>query len=236
MLMIKSYKIGKELPPKKGELLITQKKAVEVTTLDATAMKIISKSTFTTHHKHGPHRGVRASNIINDFFNIEHFQGKTLLELGPAHYSFALLARHLGAKVICVERDPIFAELGRHLGLEIIKSDIFKIGLKDIGTPVDGLWMKNVQYRGQYEENSLTEFACNFTNLLTPQAWGLCVIRNAFKDELPKDHQSYVNTMLERQKLAFEKCGWKAVPIEEADRKRYALKFAGANWIFTYNL
>lgn len=228
----------KELPPKRGERLITQKEAVKVTAFDSEAVKITSKSTFTTHHRHGSHRGIRASNIINDFFNIEHFRGKRLLEIGPGHYSFALLARHLGATVICVERDQIFVELGRYFGFEILNMNFDDLAVNNLGKKFDGLWMKGTFNACRSKDiNSIYNFVETLTEILLPEGWGWCVTANkAGNIENEEEKKRFEENMINAQRDAFVQFGWNASSIDENDRKRYALKYVGANYYFTRNL
>ncbi len=236
--MLKSSKLVKELPPKRGELLITQKKAVEVTTLDTAAMEITCKSTFTTHNRQGSHRGVRASNIINDFFNIEHFRGKRILEIGPGHYSFALLARHLGATVICVERDQVFVELGRYLGFEILDMNFDDLTVDNVDREFDGLWMKGTFNACRSKDiNSIYNFVKTLNETLRPEGWSWCVTANkAGNLENEEEKKLFEENMINAQRDAFVQFGWNASSIDESDRKRYALKYAGAHYYFTRNL
>ncbi len=75
----------KELPSKLGERLIDWPAALDACTFPPEALQIIGESDFTTHNRVGLHRHIRAANILNDFFSREHFEGKTILELGPGH-------------------------------------------------------------------------------------------------------------------------------------------------------
>lgn len=75
-------------------------------------------------------------------FSHEDFRGKEILELGPGHYAFALLARSLGARVVCIENDPTFAKLGRHLGFEIYERNFFDLTEIQLSEKFDGLFVK----------------------------------------------------------------------------------------------
>ena len=49
-----------------------------------------------------------------------------------------------GAKAldICVERDPAFAALGRHLGFEVLEQDFNELEPTQFAELLDGLWAK----------------------------------------------------------------------------------------------
>jgi hypothetical protein len=226
--------IKRELPPKRGEHLIRHEDALRVSAFDRIARGIIRDAPGKNYQKERGHRAIRTANLLNDFFERRHFEGKACLELGPGHYNFAMLARYLGATVICVERDPVHAALGRHLGFEVIEKDIFQIGLEEL-LPVDGIWLKNVQYRGGYTREKQAVFLKKLGGLMKREAWGWCVLRN----RIAQDHNGTLPGAIPElltQRAVFEAAGWTAVEIVEEDRKRYALNVRGAPWIFTHNL
>jgi hypothetical protein len=226
--------IERELPPKRGEHLIRHQDALRVSAFDKIARAIIRDAPGKNYQKERGHRAIRTANLLNDFFERRHFEGKACLELGPGHYNFAMLARFLGATVICVERDPVHAALGRHLGFEVIEKDIFQIGREEL-LPVDGIWLKNVQYRGGYTREEQSVFLKKLEGLMKREAWGWCVLRN----RIAQEHDGTVPGEIPElwtQKAVFEAAGWAAFEILEEDRKRYALNVLGAPWIFTRNL
>lgn len=229
-------KLKRELPPKRGERLITRAEALDACAYDEQALRIIENSSFTTHNRVGLHRHLRAANILNDFFEVEHLRDKTILELGPGHYSFAMLARHFGAKVICVERYEPHVALGRHLGFKVLDCDFRKLTPQQIDGPLDGLWMKGAfNACGFPSDEAVGAFARQITALLKPDAWGWCVTVNMYaKDGDPTDPQ--LNHRIEVQRDAFAECGWEYILIDEADRKRYAISYAGSRYYFTRNL
>lgn len=230
-------KLLSEMPPKMGERLIKTDLAVEICKFDETALEIIRKSTFTTHNKPGVHRAVRAANILNDFFEAEHFYGKTILEFGPGHYSFALLARELGATVICVDRDPVFVELGRHLGFHVIDKDFHDVGLEDIDTKADGLWIKGAFNAARLGNSQQVEgFVRLLTRCTTKEGWGWCVTVNRLKNQESPEGKQRLDRWIETQRQFFNNEGWDSRLINENDRARYALKYSGSRYYFTKNL
>lgn len=230
-------RIKKELPPKKGERLITRKKALDTIFFNDEALDIISRSEFTTYNKFKPHRDIRVANILNDFFCIEHFKGKTVLELGPGHYGFAMLARSLGAEVICVERYPVHVELGINLGFEVLDIDFEKISLDTLNRRVDGIWMKSAFNSCRFKNiEAINDFVRQMTEILTPDGWGWAVTINKAGNLQGLEKERFEDERILAQKESFERYGWKATPIIEEDRKRYAVSFAGSRWYFTRNL
>lgn len=230
-------KLSKELPPKRGERLITWERAIKACEFDTKALDLIRKSTYTTHNKPGSHRAVRASNIINDFFQSDHFFGKTILEFGPGHYSFALLARELGATVICVDRDPVFVELGRHLGFRVIDKDFHEIAPTDIGRKVDGLWIKGAFNAARLgDAQKVQDFVSLLTRSLTSEGWGWCVTVNRLKNQDSAEGSRRLASWIETQRQFFNSEGWQSSLIAESDRSRYALKYSGSKYYFTRKL
>ncbi len=227
-------KLKRELPPKRGERVISTADTLKACTYDQRALSIIEESDFTTHNRVGIHRHVRAANIINDFFEPGHFDGKTLLEFGPGHYSFAMLARHLGAVVMCVERYPPHVELGRHLGFEVLDCDFTKLTTETLGCAVDGLWMKGAFNACNFANDAAVhDVVGRITSVIKPEGWGWNVTVNKAPD---RDPQESVDHRVAVQRRAYEEHGWVATPIDEADRKRYAVSYAGSPFYFTRNL
>ncbi|MCA9295273.1 MAG: hypothetical protein KC983_02125 [Phycisphaerales bacterium] len=226
----------KELPPKAGERLMDWEAVLSACTYPPAALEIIGESDFTTHNRVGLHRHIRASNVLNDFFSREHFEGKTILELGPGHYSFAMLARALGATVICVERYDVHVELGRALGFEVLDIDFRELTPEKVGRPVDGLWMKGAFNACVFRtDEDVTDFVRIKTALLAPEAWGWCVTVNMTPKDQPPD-LPFLEHRIEVQRSAYEQFGWTVRMIDEADRKRYAVSYQGSPYYFVRGL
>jgi hypothetical protein len=233
-----SRKIADEMPPKRGERLLAHVHAAEVCSFDQAGLDIIAKSTYTTHNRYSPHRAVRISNIVNDFFDRDHFQSKVVIEFGPGHYNFALVARYLGATVICVDRDPIFIELGRHLGFRVIGKDFYAVTPDDIGAEVDGVWIKGAFNAARLgDKRKVAGFISFLNRILRPQGWGWCVTVNRVRDQDTDPAMMLrLKQWVECQRECFEEHGWRSSPIEQGDRKRYALSYSGSEYYFTRGL
>jgi len=226
----------KELPPRQGERLITWEDALDACEYPDEALRIIAGSDFTTHHRVGLHRHIRAANVLNDFFDREHFEGRTILELGPGHYSFAMLARALGATVICVERYDVHIELGRVLGFEVLDIDFRELTQEHVGRPLDGLWMKGAFNACVFRDDADVEsFVEAKTSLLAPDAWGWCVTVNMTPKDQPPD-VPFLEHRMNVQRSAYEAYGWTPYDIDEDDRKRYAVSYQGSPYYFVRGL
>ncbi len=227
---------SKELPPKRGHRLLSPDAVLAACEYPAEAVEIIRGSTFTTHHRVGIHRHLRAANVLNDFFDREHFEDRRVVEFGPGHYSFAMLARALGAEVVCLERYDVHVRLGRALGFEVHDVDFRSLTPEHLGGPVDGLWMKGAFNACQFaSEHDVRAFVELQTRLIRPEGWGWCVTVNM----TPKDHppdEPFLQRRMEVQREAYADAGWDLLPIREDDRKRYAVSYQGSTHYFVRNL
>lgn len=223
--------------PKRGERLVTHAQTLKICNLDRRALKITKPSTFTTHNRHGPHRGLRVANIINDCFEPEHFRNKRIVELGPGHYAFALLARHLGAEVVCVDREPIFVQLGKYFGFEMLEMEIEQLSSEAIGGRAQGLWMKGAFNACRYQEDEqIVDLAQRISDLVVEDGWGWLVTANKADGIVAEKGQDFVEHRIELQRTALERLGWDAAPIVEPDRKRYGINYQNARYLFTRGL
>ncbi|SKA71547.1 hypothetical protein SAMN02745704_00161 [Paucidesulfovibrio gracilis DSM 16080] len=218
-----------------GEVVMSRAGAVSVCKLDERSLEIISQSPMKGYRVARDHRAIKTVNVINDFFKYTHFVDKRCLEVGPGHYSFAMLARQLGSEVVAIERSPVHAMLGRHLGFQVIEDDVMSIHGTNT-SKFNGILMKNVQYPGDYRPESLSGFVAMLEGLLGADGWGWVVLRNGLVKSYPEETDLKEVPELIAQRRAFEQAGWKAYPIHEDDRGRYGLKVLGAPWIFLRNL
>lgn len=229
--------LKRELHAHRGERVVGREEALGSCVYPPRVVSIIEGSSYNSHHAHvGLHRHIRASNAVNDFFNTQDFAGKRIVEFGPGHYSFAMIARHLGAEVVCVERHEEHARLGRELGFRVIERDFADVTPEGLGAPFDGLWMKGAfnacRMGGRDEIDALVDV---MTGMLAPGGWGCCVTVNMLsKDDVEDDPR--VADAVEAQRRAFDEAGWDVTPIREEDRKRYAMSYKGSRYYFTRGL
>ena len=216
--------------------ILNREKVLEVCDVGERGREIIESTSFKSQQSYNPRRGLRVANILCDQFNISHFEGKKIIELGPGHYAFALLAQYLGAEVICIERDPTFVKLGRYLGFQVYEMDFADIDLDKFGQPFDGLWMKGSFNACTYKnEDAISEFVNRITNLIAPDGWGWMVTVN--KTTVKVDNpEKFAQHRIEIQRQAFEAACWDISLIREEDRPRYALNYTGGLYYFTRKL
>lgn len=219
------------------QLLITSEEAQTVCNFDAKAQEIITSSNSPSHTTFKPGRGIKAMNVINDMFKPECFENKTIVEFGPGHYSFSLLARHLGATVICVEYDPSLVALGEYLGFEVHNTNLDVIKRDFFGRQFDGLWLKgcfNACRLG--DDEAVTQLAEELTGFLSEEAWGWLVPCNKGKAPAGEDQAAFEERRTNVQTQAFQKLGWSASEYDLQTMKRYASAYSNAPHIFTRGL
>lgn len=200
---------------------------------------IIESTSFKSQTSYNFRRGRRMANIINDMFTTENFKGKRILELGPGHYAFALLAKSLGAEVFCIENDPSFAKLGRHLGFEVIEKNFFDLEEIELDRNFDGLFVKGTFNACNVKQPEyIDRFVEKYTSLIKSDGWGWFVTANKSSTNASNiGNDNYVNERIELQREAFEKNGWDARTIHaDFDRPRYAMNYSGSRYLFTRNL
>lgn len=216
---------------------VTAEEAGKVCDLDAAAKEMITTANLPSHTAFNHRRGFKAANIINDMFRPEHFQNRTIVEFGPGHYSFALLARHLGATVVCVEHDPTLVALGEYLGFEVHKTNLDLITRDFFGRQFDGLWLKACFNACRLpDERAVTRLVEELTGFLTPDAWGWLVPCNKGKAPAGEDRAAFEARRVSVQTEAFKGLGWTANVFNIATMKRYASAYANAPHIFTRGL
>ncbi|MGI0496913.1 class I SAM-dependent methyltransferase, partial [Limnospira platensis] len=149
------------------------------------------------------------------------------------HYAFALLARHLGAEVVCVERDPHFAQLGRYLGFEVLEIDFAELDREIFDKPFDGLWMKGSFNACNYkDEDAIVTFVDRLTELLCSDSWGWMITVNKASADIVNGEE-FVTKRIEIQRCAFGNTGWDVSWINDSTRSHYSLKYTGSLYYFT---
>lgn len=221
----------------RGEYLIAFEAAFNSTVLPEKVEQILADDGY----KVGKRRGIRTANIINDFFEADHFSDKRILEIGPGQYAFALLARTLGASVEALEYNPRKSDAGRELGFKVYNHDMHKLSQLGLSNSFDGLWLKGTfnPILPPTPTSAMRDFVGQMDDVLRPGAWAWCC-PNIY-DRTPGDHTptSTEQKASDEQAQVFVDAGWDLIPIQEDDRVRYALKslpYRGAKYIFVRNL
>lgn len=198
-------------------------------------MKIIDSTGFSSQQAFNKRRGLRASNILIDQFTLDCFKGKRILEFGPGHYSFALLARHLGADVVCVERDPAFVALGRYLEFDIQECDFSEIRAHAPPNSFDGVWMKgSFNSCNHPSDNSIIDFVHMMTEPIREGGWGWVTTVNKLpKTDQGNDADVVLEHKINTQRDAFIDSGWDVSMIDDETRSQYALQYSGSPYYFT---
>lgn len=216
---------------------LTAEQADNVCDFDAKAQELISTSNSPSHTTYNRGRGIKAMNVINDMFRPECFENKTIVEFGPGHYSFALLARHLGATVICVEYDPSLVALGEYLGFEVHNTNLDVICHDFFGHQFDGLWLKGCFNACRLpDDGAVSQLAEELTGFLSEDAWGWLVPCNKGKAPVGEDQATFEERRVNVQTQAFQKLGWSASVYNIETMRRYASAYKNAPHIFTRGL
>ena len=199
--------------------------------------KIIATTSFKSQQSYNPRRGLRVANILADQFELHHFSQKKIIEFGPGHYAFALLARHLGAEVVCIERDPAFAALGRYLGFQVLEGNFSDIlTSREQSLLFDGLWMKgSFNSCAKKDELEIQLFVAGMTKFLSSSSWAWVTTVNKASQNIDI-HPNFVKTRIELQRDAFYSFGWDISLIDDVTRSRYALNYSGSLYYFTRNI
>lgn len=216
---------------------LTRDEVLRACELPADAVELVRGSSSESHTAYNRRRGMRAASAIADFFHLDHFQGRRIIELGPGHYSFSLLARHLGAHVVCVEYDPALCELGRRLGFEVHQADLDRLQPDFFPQPFDGLWLKGCLNACRLESDQrVAEVSRAITGLLRPDGWGWLVPCNKGHDRREPGPAAFVRRRVELQTRSLADLGWTCHDFDLEQRKRYASAYANAPYLFTRNL
>lgn len=230
------FKTLKWFGRKHGDQLIDIKEVSVICDVGQGGFEIISRTAFQSQNEFSHRRGLKIAHVINDFFEEAHFKGKRILELGPGHYGFALLARSLEAEVSCVERDPAFVALGRYLGFEVIDMDFNALCADSFPTKFDGLWVKGTFNACNHASDQAVEaFVSSLTSLVAPAGWAWLVTVNKTSRQGPEGDE-FLRHRIEVQRRAFERHGWSITPIAGEDRGRYGLSYSGSYYVYTRNI
>ncbi len=198
-------------------LHLTPDEAVERASLDPTGQAIAGRASNGYHWS----RCVMTADILSVFFEPGHFAGRTVLEIGPGQYAFALLARSLGATVVCIERDPILIELGRYLGFRIIDQDMHSIPAVELENEFDGIWMKGAFNPLSLEIPAIRKLVNKLVRWSKPGGW-FWVAPNGRRDTL--EPNPALADRVRFQYDLFYRFGFDFWSLTEEQRGRFAMK------------
>jgi hypothetical protein len=167
-------------------------------------------------------RGTRTAHLMNALLDWRLLQEKRILEIGPGQYAFAILARWLGARVVCVDSNATIAQFGRAIGFEVFEMDLSRVDVESLGERFDGLWMKGAfNPTGCSDHDRLRSVAGRLNGLIADDGWGM-IAPNGRQDAPQKYPGVAANVLAQRD--AFVGLGWRALPISAEARDRCALK------------
>ena len=200
---------------------LTDSEVLEICSIPEDLLRFVERSEFKSQTSFNHRRGLKVAAFLREYFSFERFSGKKIIELGPGHYSFSLIARHLGAEVTCIERDPDFAELGRALGFEVLEED-FVQGLPSTipEASVDGIWGKGIFNAYVYSEEISSSFISSITTKLSQDGWGLIVTVNKGEDT------ERLHSNIRMQGAQFASNGWKKLSLREETARKFAMHYA----------
>lgn len=221
---------------RRPDYIISYKHAKAICDVGCAGKRIIKNGDFRSQNEYNYRRAERVANIINDKFELEHFSGKRILEIGPGHYAFALIARELGAEVVCLERDPSFIKLGILLGFEVLEVDYNELTLGYFNEKFDGLWIKGTFNACNYSnEVDIFRVAEALTSVIKEGGWGWFAVVNKVQGN-QNDSNHFLRERIDTQRRALEKNEWHATLIKDAERPIYSLKYSGSPYLYTKNI
>jgi len=212
---------------------LTRDDALRICIITEEQLKIVETSSLSSHRDYNPRRGIKVVSALNQYFNSEMFKGKRILEFGPGHYAFSLLARSLGATVECVEIDPVLVELGRELGFKVHEKSFDYISSIGLEGKFDGIWQKGCFNACRFQEEvDMSRYAKEITGILAENGWGWVSTCNKASGVKAND-ELFTKQRIELQQTYMKENGWKLRPFTEEIGKKYAIKYANSPVLFT---
>jgi hypothetical protein len=186
---------------------------------------------------------IYTANIINAFFQASDFAGRSVLELGPGQFAFALLARSLGSDVTTLDKNAFFVDCAKVLDFPIYHLDYYQCLASDVPARFDGLWLK-----GSFSallpggERAIREVAAKLSSWIAPGGWGFVAPNNKEEKYHRKFGEAYVDEMhrlIEAQRAAMESAGWRPIVLTPTRRRYFGLASTAYNasrYLFIRNL
>jgi hypothetical protein len=188
-------------------------------------------------------RIIHTANIMNTFFQVSDFAGRSVLELGPGQFAFALLARSLGSKVSTLDKNAFFVDCAKVLDFPIYHLDYYQCPASDVSTRFDGLWLKgSFSALVPGDETIIREIAAKLSGWIVPGGWGFVAPNNKEEKYRGKFGERYAEEMrrlIEVQRAAMESAGWRTVVLTPTRRQYLGLAstaYGASRYLFIQNL
>lgn len=219
-----------------GDINLTRDDSLRICSITDKQLEVVQTSSLASHRDYNPRRGIKVARALNQYFSCEMFDGKRIVEFGPGHYAFSLLARSLGAKVECVELDPALAELGRVLGFEVHEKSFDTVSDIGLEGKFGGIWQKGCFNACRFpEETDMEEYVEEMTALIDDNGWGWVSTCNKASG-LNADGEAFTKQRIELQQTYMKQHNWDLRPFEEEVGSKYAIKYANSPVLFTKGL
>lgn len=179
------------------------------------------------------------NNIFNDFFSKLDFNGKSVIDLGPGHYDFGLLATERGAtKVTAIDNDSAVLALGRYRNYNVVDARLQDLSQNWFNEPFDVVFCKFsincFWFWG--DEARLIEHINHVASLIKIGGYSWIAPWNG----VPKSSQvssTQVDAILSIQRDAFLKNGFEVHELTDQQASKYGITGDVANNVlFTKNL
>ena len=178
-------------------------------------------------------------NIFDDFFDQISFDEGPIIDLGPGHYDFGVIATERGATdVLGFDNDEAVLELGRHKGFRTVSGKIQEVSSSTLNETFSGVFNKFALNSFWFFDNQSAqiEFVDRIAGLIKPNGWGWIAPWNGIpkKAELNDDE---ISDILQTQARRFEHHGFEAFDLTAELSARYGVTGSVANnAIFTKGL
>lgn len=178
-------------------------------------------------------------NIFADFMVDVSFHGN-YLDMGPGQYDFGVLAQQRGAdQCFAIDYDPAVLKLGEYLGFNVIDGNIKDFSREMVGSRRFQGIINKFSYNCFWyvdADDKHRGFVDSLADSIEPDGWAWIAPWNG----VPKNSDltdSKISEKLEMQKGLFVDKGFKAIPIDDLESRKYGIHGAIANnIIFTYGL
>lgn len=163
-----------------------------------------------------------------DFMDGVSLDGAELLDLGPGHWDFAVLALERGAKrVVGIDNDEAVVELGQHKGFDAVLGDIRRMDPAELGT-FDGVFNRgsfNAFWGATLDDQAA--FVEVLVGMLRPDGWSWVAPWNGPPAQGVTDEERAAR--LAAQADAFRRHGFDGYDLTDKEAGKYCSGGAVAN-------